>query len=111
MNQVILVGRIEKFLGERHLDDQQKTTVVLKINKPFKNKEGIYEADYLNVDVYGNICANMLEYCKPDDVIGIKGRLAQLENEDYPKIIADKITFLSSRKVKENDTRTNNGEE
>lgn len=111
MNHVVLVGRIDSIRGERHLEDQQRANVVIKVNRPFKNEQGEYEVDYFNVMLYGSICDNTMEYCEPNDVIGIKGRLAQLENEEYPTIIAEKVTFLSSRKEKENDTRTNNGKE
>ena len=40
------------------------------------------------------------EYCLKGDLIGIRGRLAKLENENL-KVIAEKITFMSSGKGEE----------
>ena len=47
-----------------------------------------------------NISKNVCEYCKKNDVIGIKGRIESVkENDNYNvRIIAEKVTFLSSSK-------------
>lgn len=44
---------------------------------------------------------NTAEYCHKGDIIGIKGRV--VTEDDKINIIAEKATFLSSHKQKDND--------
>jgi single-stranded DNA-binding protein len=64
----------------------------------------------LLIVLYGrNIAQNTAEYVKKGDLLGIKGRV---ETDDYEKdgqkhkatkIVAEKVTFLSSSKLKDNE--------
>lgn len=92
-NYVILIGRI---VNEPTIDsDTKNCEITLAINRAFKNEDGIYETDYIPVTLKGNIATNVVEYCKKGDIVGIKGRIARI-NEPM-QIIADKVTFLSSK--------------
>lgn len=44
---------------------------------------------------------NVVEYCDKDDLIGVKGRL-ETQNEKLV-VIADRMTFLSTRKREDNE--------
>ena len=109
LNQVILVGRLVKDLEVKKLEDGKKvTTMTLAIPRSFKNEQGEYETDFIKCTLWNNIAENTAEYCKKGDVIGVKGRIQTdtIEKEDGTKeykmyIIAEKVTFISSRK--END--------
>ncbi len=87
MNYVVLVGRIKEL---------EETNLLLKVNKSFKNENGIYESDLIPCVIKGNIAKATNEHCNIGDVVGIKGTL---ENKDKLYVLADKISFLSSKKV------------
>lgn len=91
LNQVIIVGRLTS-----EVEDNKITLAVQRI---FKNEEGIYETDFIPVIVQGGIESNMKEYCHKGDIVGIKGRTET--REDKVVIIAEKVTFLSSKKKDE----------
>ena len=96
LNQVILVGRIAKFQEE-----EEKTIIILAIPRSYKNNEGIYETDFIDCQLFGSIAKNTTEFCKNGDIVGIKGRIEKSNNETI--IIADKITFLTSKKPTEEE--------
>ena len=101
---VTLVGRI---VNEPTIDsDTKNCEITLAITRSYKNKDGIYETDFIPVILKGTIATNVVEYCKKGDIVGIKGRIETsiYEKEDGTKIrnteiIADKVTFLSSKKL------------
>lgn len=106
LNQAILVGRLTKDVEIKELDNGKKvTSITLAIPRSFKNTEGEYETDFVECTLWNNIAENTAEYCKKGDIVGVKGRLqsSNYEKEDGTKIykteiIAEKITFLSSKK-------------
>lgn len=87
LNQVVLVGRI-KMININEL--------VISVSRNFKNENGEYEDDDIKVYVAISIQNNINEYCKIGDIIGIKGRI-----ERNNRIVAEKVTFLSSKKESE----------
>lgn len=94
-NYVILIGRI---VNELTIDsDTKNCEITIAISRAFKNEDGIYETDFIPVILKGTIATNVVEYCKKGDLIAIKGRIARI-NEPM-QIIAEKITFLSSKKL------------
>ena len=97
LNQVVLVGRlVDEIKVEKIDDDKIMGSIKLAVPRPYKNKEGIYDNDTIEIELYGSIASNTHEYCNKGDIIGIKGRI---ENGNH--IIAEKVTFLSSKKVEE----------
>lgn len=92
-NYVILIGRI---VNELTIDsDTKNCEITIAISRNFKNEDGIYETDFIPVTLKGSIATNVVDYCKKGDIIAIKGRIARI-NEPM-QIIADKVTFLSSK--------------
>lgn len=92
-NQVILIGRL---VNQPKIDsDTKNCEITISISRAFKNEDGIYETDFIPVTLKGTIATNVVEYCKKDDLIAIRGRIARI-NEPM-QIIADKVTFLSSK--------------
>lgn len=107
LNQVVLVGRIANDLEIK----DSKGILVLAIPRSFKNADGEYETDFINIDLEGIIATNTNEYCSKGDIIGVKGSLRSYEEQKEDgskiyktKVIAEKITFLSSRKKDEDST-------
>lgn len=98
MNIVTLVGRIKE-LGIIEEKGIARGLFKLAVQRPFKNIEGEYECDIIEVMCFGNISTSMLEHCQKDDMAGVKGRLQVVDGK--LQIIADKVTFLSRKKEKE----------
>lgn len=109
LNQIVLVGRITKELEVKELEDNKKVGVMtLAIPRSFKNAEGEYETDFINIKVWDSIAENVKEYCKKGDIVGVKGRLQSNMEENIlgektftTEVVAEKVTFLSSRKSEE----------
>jgi single-strand DNA-binding protein len=107
LNQVILVGRLVYDPELRKLEDGTSvTTITLAITRGYKNAQtGEYDTDFLRCTLWRGIAENTVEYCKKGSTVGVKARLQQRSHEcsdgkmfNYPEIIADKITFINSKK-------------
>ena len=110
LNQVVLVGRLSRDLELVEMDGKKQATLELAVPRNFKNKDGEYETDFITCILWNSIAENTAEYCKKGDIVGVKGRLQtdSLEKEDGSKvfltrIIAEKVTFLSSKKPEEEE--------
>ena len=98
LNQVVLVGRLTKNIEVEEGENGKFTTLHLAIPRPYKNAEGIYETDFVEVIVKDNIATNTAEYCKKGDIVGVKGRIETTKenNKIFTQIMGEKVTFLSS---------------
>lgn len=109
LNQVVLVGRLtDDPEVSKTSNEKQVSKITLAVNRGFKNADGIYETDFIKCTLWNGIAQNTFEYCKKGDLVGLKGRLQNDFYEDdkgvkhyLNDIIAEKITFLSSKKVDE----------
>lgn len=99
LNQLVLVGRLVDNISE---DSEENKVITLAVPRCYKNTEGCYETDFIPVVVFGSLAANLKEYCKKGDLIGIKGRVERAADSDL-RIIAEKVTFLSTNKGEENE--------
>ena len=105
VNSVMLVGRLAQDIEVKKLDSGKEVTkVALAVPRSFKNPDGIYETDFFDCVLWEGLAKNASEYCKKGDVVGVRGRLktSNYETESGEKrkatqIIADKLTFLSSK--------------
>ena len=79
LNQVVCVGRLVEY-NDRYM-------YITLHDVTDKNKKIEIPVDIINM------IDRIQEYCKPGDLIGVKGHLI---NELGLKVKADKITFLSS---------------
>ena len=103
LNQIILVGRLTSDI-ELVKDEKgyvNNVNITLAIPRNYKNEKGEYDTDFISVIAYDNIAKNTSDYCKKGDIVGVKGRVAKLNNDDSMMIICEKLTFLSSEKKKE----------
>ena len=93
LNQLVLVGRLKEIK-----EIKEELLITIATPRPFKNEDGEYETDYFDILVRNGLVQNVKEYCNNNDLIGIKGRLEQIKDSVIPAIVAEKITFLSSKK-------------
>lgn len=109
LNQVVLVGRLTDDIEVISKENGKKvSSLVLAVQRSYKNSEGIYEADFIKCTLWNAIASSTSEYCHKGDIVGIKGRIQvnSYEDKDGTKkysteVIAEKVTFLSSKKVDE----------
>ena len=104
LNQIVLIGRLTKEVEKETIGDKNFAKINLAVNRSYKNSEGVYETDFIDIELWNSIAENTAEYCRKGDLIGIKGRLETetYEAEDGTKktkmvIKAEKVTFLSSQ--------------
>lgn len=99
LNQVILVGRLSHDLEIKEIEeDKKELDIVLAVPRSFKNSDGIYETDFINCKIYGNMADSTFKYCKKCDVLGVRGRLQVVDNKTV--VIAERVSFLTSKGVK-----------
>ena len=106
VNQIILVGRLVKSPEVITTESGKNMSyITLAIPRSYKNENGEDDTDFIDCVLWNAVAENTSEYCKQGDVIGVKGRVQSriIEDEDgnnYKKIeiVAEKVTFLSSKK-------------
>ena len=106
LNQAVLVGRIVREPELKNTDKGKVTNITLAVPRSFKNPNGEYDTDYISCVLWKGVAESTVEYCKKGDLVGIKGRIqtrnVELEDEtkkQYVEVIAEKVTFLSSRRT------------
>lgn len=97
LNQVVLVGRIENEFEVQMTEKGKQLTLILKVDRNYKNTNGEYDIDYIPVKVLRTMIDTVIENCSKGSLIGVKGRLTKLNNDDL-EILAEKLTFLSLKK-------------
>ena len=86
LNHCVLIGRIKNHF-------EQEGTLILHVNYIGENKESFV----IPVHVTFSSKENFIDYLENETVIGIKGKIA-LDDKNQFFILADKLTFLSSKK-------------
>lgn len=88
LNNIMLVGRIATI-------NKNEKSIILKVQRKYKNNDGIYEYDNIKIFLNDEFFNQLNEYCKINDLIGIKGYIETLNNEIIIK--SEKITYLTSK--------------
>ena len=96
----ILVGMFKELI-----QNDNKLILILRIPSSEKNKDGIYEADFIKCVVPKEKAEYINEYCAINSIIGIKGQLRVIDNEMV--VVISKVTFLSSKEDAEKLNKTN----
>ncbi|MBQ3475163.1 MAG: single-stranded DNA-binding protein [Bacilli bacterium] len=118
MNQIVIVGRLTKDPEIiKSEDGKERSQITLAVPRSYKNADGVYDTDFVDCVLWGGVAENTSEYCRKGDLIGLKGRIQtsnyETENGEKKKstqIVAEKITYLSSRKEKEDDIEKSDDE-
>lgn len=103
LNNIVIVGRIANNPKLIEENGHKCSYITLANNREFKNSEGIYETDFIDIKVPYPMCDVIVEYCLKGDAIGVKGRIERLPECENMIIVAERITFLSSGGGKDND--------
>lgn len=101
INQITLVGRlVEKAIVEETENGRKAVMITMALPRYFRNDDGEYETDFVQVSLVGQVAEATYEYCDKGDIIGVKGRIARLNGSDL-QVIGEKVIFLSQGKKEE----------
>ena len=115
MNKVVLVGRLTKDPEIRAFTNGNSVAnFTVAVNRTFKNREGVVEADFIPVQVTGPQVNVVQKYVTKGSQIGIDGRIqirsydAQDGTKRYTTDIAvDGFEFVGSGKGNSNNQQGN----
>ena len=107
LNQIVIIGRLVRNPEIKEAENGIKyTNITLAVPRNFKNSNGEYESDFIDCKLWNGIAENASEYCHKGDLLGVKGRVEtrvyepkEDEKKYITEVIAEKITFLSSKKA------------
>ena len=107
INQVTLVGRLTKDPELRYTaEGKAVSNVTIAVNRPFRNKEGEYEADFVQCTLWKKTAENTAQYCRRGSIIGITGRIQtrHYENQERKKVyvtevVAEMVQFVGPKKI------------
>ena len=114
LNNVVLVGRLTKdpSLSEGE-NETKRLNITIAIPRDYKNQEHkiakILKKEIAKINKVKYLADHTCEYCKKGDIIGIKGRLQSSsylkDDVTYYKteVVAQRISFLSAKKINDND--------
>ncbi|MDD2203103.1 MAG: single-stranded DNA-binding protein [Bacilli bacterium] len=111
LNQFVIVGRLVRNPELHETENGKKvTTITVAVPRSYKNANGEYETDFINCVLWAGVAQNTTEYCKKGDLLGVKGRIQTRVVEDkdeknnyLTEMVAEKITFLSSKRKDEEE--------
>jgi single-strand DNA-binding protein len=119
MNRTILVGRLTKDPDLRYTPNGVSVaTFTLAVNRPFSNKEGEKEVDFINCVVWRKPAENVANFLKKGSLAGVDGRI-QTRNYDgqdgkkvyVTEVLAESVQFLEPKKdsvAPKQETKDNN---
>ena len=104
MNKFIGIGALTKAVEVRYTKNELKVAnFTLAINREVKNKEGNYDADYINCVAYGNQADLVSKYLDKGSKVSVEGHIQTGSYEKDGKkiyttdIVVEKLTFLEKK--------------
>lgn len=94
MNKVTLVGRLTRDVEVRNAGETAIARTSIAVNRRFRNKEGNYDADFINVSAFGKTAEFLEKYFHKGDMIGIVGRITTGSYEkDGQRVYTTEVTI------------------
>ncbi|TMN20904.1 single-stranded DNA-binding protein [Lentibacillus cibarius] len=105
MNNTQLIGRMTKDVDMKYTQNGVAVaTFTLAVNRPFTNKNGDREADFIRCQVWRKLAENTAQFCKKGSRVGVTGRIQtrSFEGQDgkpvfMTEIVGDQVEFLDSK--------------
>lgn len=104
-NYFMLVGRVANDVEVKTTQNRKVANLCIAVQRPFKNLNGDYDTDFLNVNFWESMAEIIGENIKKGGQIGIKGRLVQrkvtLEGGNtinVPELVGERIVFFENGK-------------
>lgn len=105
MNKVILIGRLTKNPEVRYTTNQKVVcSFTLAVDRPFVNQQGVREADYIPVVLWGKTAEIAGNSCAKGHHLCVEGRIQVRTYEDKNKktvwvteVVGDHIEFIERK--------------
>ena len=118
MNKVIIIGRFTRDPEIKYTTGENATATArfsLAVNRRFKNKEGNYDADFINCVAFGKTAEFIEKYFSKGMAIGITGRIqtGSYTNKEGQKVyttdvVVEETEFVESKNKGASDNVPNN---
>lgn len=118
MNKVIIIGRFTRDPEVKYSTGENATATArfsLAVNRRFKNKEGNYDADFINCVAFGKTAEFIEKYFTKGMAIGITGRIqtGSYTNKEGQKVyttdvVVEETEFVESKNKGASDNVPNN---
>lgn len=125
MNKVILIGNLVREVEIRTVSVNGNNYQIFKnaiaVKRPFKNRNGEYDVDYIDIELWGKQCDYVKSYASKGSKVAISGKLQMRDYEDKEGkqckavvIVIDEIELItykqSSKDLTPNDFDIPNNE-
>ena len=105
LNQFIVIGKIQELPMIRETSNGNKiSTLLLEVDRNFKNSDGLYERDSFQITLWKGIAESTVHLAEIGSLIAVKGRVQSntYEGKDGVhyynyEIIAEKVSFLTQK--------------
>lgn len=108
LNRVVLVGRLTRDVEMKYLPNGTPVAnFTLAVDRPFANKDGEREADFIPIVVWRKQAESCANYIGKGSLVAVDGRMQVRSYEQDGKrryvteVVADSVRFLDSRKKQE----------
>ena len=109
LNIAIVVGRLGKDPELRTTQSGKSvTSFSLAVQRPRKNQNGEYEADWIDVQAWGTTAEFICKYSQQGQLMGVSGRIQVRTYKDRDgnsrkavEIVAQEVSFCENRKREE----------
>ena len=118
MNKVLIIGRFTRDPEIKYSTGENATATArfsLAVNRRFKNKEGNYDADFINCVAFGKTAEFIEKYFTKGMAIGITGRIqtGSYTNKEGQKVyttdvVVEETEFVESKNKGTSDNVPNN---
>lgn len=118
MNKVVIIGRFTRDPEIKYTTGENATATArfsLAVNRRFKNKEGNYDADFINCVAFGKTAEFIEKYFTKGMAIGITGRIqtGSYTNKEGQKVyttdvVVEETEFVESKNKSTSDNVPNN---
>lgn len=108
INHVVVVGRLTRKPELKFTTNGTKyTQFIVATQRNFKNKDGEYEADFINCRLWRTAAENFTKFTDKGSFVGIEGRI---QTSSYDKdgrtvyimeVVAESFSLLETKKVVE----------
>ena len=106
MNKILIIGRLTKDPLLKYTENKKPVVRLnIAVQRPYKSKEGKYEADFIPCVFWDRMAQTIGNYCSKGDQIGVSGRLStriyinnQNEKVYTTELIADALTLLGRKR-------------
>ena len=118
MNKVVIIGRFTRDPEIKYTTGENATATArfsLAVNRRFKNKEGNYDADFINCVAFGKTAELIVKFFTKGMAIGITGRIqtGSYTNKEGQKVytidvVVEVTEFVESKNKGTSDNVPNN---